>query len=151
MTCWQIVFGCERLSDHSLLQFYHNPCAQTHLFPVCCPLLGVHQYDQHESQQSGEERCRVCPWSLEHCGLLQLHQRLSVPRTPGQRLKKLIIMLILSACSNCLTVSSPIVLQNLVLTLLLPDWLRMSSILVKRLSKLGPPESMKERLWEKEE
>lgn len=56
------------------------------LFPVCSPLHGVHQHDkEHDSQLLCEECFRVRPWGLEHRGSLQLHQRLSVPRAPGQK------------------------------------------------------------------
>lgn len=57
-----------------------------HLSPVCQPSPGVHQHDaQHAGQQLREERSRIRPRRLEHRGLLQPHQRLSVPRPPGQR------------------------------------------------------------------
>lgn len=82
--------------------------AQPYLFPVRHPLVGVHQDDKHESQPLGEECRRVRPWSLEHCGLLQLHQRLSVPRAPGQLWEpaaRSLVKLSAAALSQCLSPS----------------------------------------------
>ncbi|XP_045895855.1 hydroxysteroid (20-beta) dehydrogenase 2 isoform X2 [Micropterus dolomieu] len=51
--------------------------------PVCGPLPGFHQHDKEcDSQLLCEDCFRLCPRGLEHCGSLQLHQRLPVPCTP---------------------------------------------------------------------
>lgn len=106
-----------------------------HVFPpVCRSFLGVHQHDISGSQPCGEKRLGVRPRGFEHCGSLHLHQWVPEPRLAGQSCAA--VPLTLSAAAACIT--PPLLLhQDLVLSLLLPDWLRTSSLFLRQLTRIG--------------
>ncbi len=88
---WSCFFGfggvfCTNCSSLDDVNGSSTSLTTVHLCSVCEPLFGFYQHDKkHGSQLLGEECSTVCSRGLEHCWLLQLHQRLSVPCTPGQR------------------------------------------------------------------
>lgn len=113
-----------------------------HLFaPVCRTFVGVHQHDVSGSQPCGEKLLGVCPRSLGHCGPLHLHQRLPEPRAAGQ--SSAAASLAPSAAAGSLTsllllLLLLFLLQDLVISLILPDWLRTSSFFLRWLASVGP-------------
>lgn len=102
---------------------------------MCRTFPGVHRHDVSGSQPTGEKRLRVCPRSLKHCRSLHVHQRLPKARAAGQ--SSAAVLLPLSAFAASLTSLLLHLLQDFMISLILPDWFRTSSFFLKQLASMG--------------
>lgn len=108
--------------------------------PVCRTFPGVHRHDVSGSQPCGEKRLRVCPRGLENRRSLHVHQRLPEARAAGQSSAAASLPLTASSASLTsllLLFLLLLLLQDLMISLILPDWLRTSSFFLTRLASMG--------------